>query len=81
MFSVLAAELELVQLGVGVRMGCEAAVHSVRDYVDTHTRTSDIVIIKLDLTNAFNIVHRSAVLREVFRSVKYSAASPLPRRW
>lgn len=34
--SALATELQLVQLGSSVRMGCEAAVHIVREYTDTH---------------------------------------------
>ena len=80
MFSALAAELQPVQLGVGVRMGCEAAVHSVRDHVDTHTETPDMAIIKLDLTNAFNTVHRSVVLREVIRRHWYHRLTHSPRR-
>ena len=75
MSSALATELQPVQLGVGVRMGCEAAVHAVRDFTDSHVGTPGMTLIKLDLTNAFNSVHRSAVLREVIR--RFPAAVPL----
>ena len=75
MSSALTSELKPVQLGVGVRMGCEAAVHAVREFTDIHTGTPDYVVAKLDLSNAFNAVHRSAVLREVFR--RFPAAAPL----
>ena len=56
-------------------MGCKAAVHSVRDSVDTHTGTPDMTIIKLDLTNVFNTVHRSMVLHEVI--CRFLATAPL----
>ena len=58
MSSALAPELQLVQLGVGVRMGCEAAVHAVREFTDLHAGTPDHVVAKLDLSNAFNTVRR-----------------------
>ena len=75
MSTALAAELQPVQLGVGVRMGCEAAVHAVREYIDSHIGTPNHLVVKLDLTNAFNTVHRSAVIREVNR--RFPAAAPL----
>ena len=75
MSSALAPELQPAQLGVGVQMGCEAAVHAVREYTDAHSGTPDHVVAKLDLTNAFNTVYRSAMLREVFR--RFPAAAPL----
>ena len=75
MASALALELQPAQLVVGVRMGCEAAVHAVRDYTDAHTGSPGHIVVKLDLTNAFNTVHRSAVFREVIR--RFPAAAPL----
>ena len=75
MSAALAPELQPVQLGVGVRMGCEAAVHAVREFTDMHSGTPDYVVAKLDLSNAFNTVHRSVMLREVFR--RFPAAAPL----
>ncbi|KAK8389659.1 hypothetical protein O3P69_008977 [Scylla paramamosain] len=75
MSSALAAELQPIQLGIGARMGCKAAVHAVRDCTDSQVGTPDTAIIKLDLSNAFNTVRRSAILREVFR--RFPAATPL----
>lgn len=75
MSTALATELQPVQLGVGVRTGCEAAVHAVREYIDTHIGTPNHIVVKLDLTNAFNTVHRSTVIREVIR--RFPAAAPL----
>ncbi len=70
-----APELQPVQLGVGVRMGCEAAVHAVREFTDAHSWSPDHIVAKLDLTKAFNTLHRPAVMREVIR--RFPAAAPL----
>ena len=48
--------LEPLQLGVKTPNGCEAAVHR---------SNPDKVALSLDVSNAFNTVHRSAVLQEV----------------
>ncbi|MPC50489.1 hypothetical protein E2C01_044317 [Portunus trituberculatus] len=63
------------QLGVSVCMDCEAAVHTVRDYSDAHTDSLGQIIVKLDLTNILNIVHRSATLCEVIGH--FPSAAPL----
>ena len=56
-----------IQLGVGVRGGCEAAaVHPCRRYVAS---MQGYVIVKLDFTNAFNCIHRDAMLNAVFDKV------------
>ena len=50
------------QMGVGVRGGCEAAVHAVRAAV---SQNPDKWLLQLDLENAFNCVDRSHVLSEI----------------
>ena len=51
------------QLGVGISGGCEAAVHATRRF--SSILSSDSIIAKLDFTNAFNSVHRDAMLESV----------------
>ena len=48
---------------MGVQGGCEAAVHAVRRYLQSLPAGS--VVIKLDFSNAFNSISRSAVLDAV----------------
>ncbi|KAJ9436461.1 Retrotransposable element SLACS 132 kDa protein [Diplonema papillatum] len=52
------------QVGVAVPGGLEAAVQVVRSYAFRNEGKSNKVMIKVDLKNAFNSVHRSAILRE-----------------
>ena len=52
------------QLGVGIRGGVEAAVHTVREAVASNP---DKWLLQVDLENAFNCVDRSFVLAEVAR--------------
>lgn len=52
------------QLGFGSKGGCEAAVHSLRTFVDNNINT-DYVILKLDIKNAFNSIDRGALLTQV----------------
>ena len=49
-----------IQLGVGVPGGCESAVHATRRFAEH--MPDDQVIVKLDFTNAFNSLHRDAML-------------------
>ena len=49
--------------GVGIRGGCEAAIHSARRYLQT--LAPDHVMVKLDFANAFNSLHRSDMLLSV----------------
>ena len=51
------------QLGYGTRGGAEAAVHSTRAFLGEMEETK--VILKLDFRNAFNTVHRDAMLHAV----------------
>ena len=45
MTSALSAQLRPVQLGVGTPLGCEAAVHAVREFTDDHTGHADHIIL------------------------------------
>ena len=55
------------QLGVGVKGGCEAAVHACRRFVDA--MPDDYVVAKLDFKNAFNSLHRDAMLQKIHTHV------------
>ena len=57
--------LEPIQMGVGTRFGCEAIVHTVRQWLARNALCVDKCIVKIDLSNAFNCVDRSAVLLAV----------------
>ncbi|KAJ9461710.1 Retrotransposable element SLACS 132 kDa protein [Diplonema papillatum] len=52
------------QVGVAVQGGLEAAVQAVRGYSERNLGRSGKVILKVDLKNAFNSVHRDAMIRE-----------------
>ena len=73
--------LSPLQLGVAVSGGCEAAVHATRRFAESmppgHT------IIKLDFANAFNSVHRVAMLEsaakltpEIYRFCHLTYSNP-----
>ena len=51
------------QLGVGIRGGCEAAIHSARRYLQS--LAPGHIMVKLDFANAFNSLHRSDMLLSV----------------
>ena len=61
--SRLVSYLSPHQLGVGTPGGCEAAVHAARRYLQSMTDKQ--VMVKLDFSNAFNSLHRSAMLQAV----------------
>ncbi len=50
-----------LQIGVGLPMATEAAVHAVRGWLDRQTDNST-VLLKLDLANAFNSIDRQCML-------------------
>jgi hypothetical protein len=52
-----------MQLGVGVKGGCEAAIHATRRFAES--LSPDHVIVKLDFSNAFNSLHRDSILQSV----------------
>ncbi|XP_029654886.1 uncharacterized protein LOC115228448 [Octopus sinensis] len=52
-------------MGVGVKGGCEATVHAVRDFTEfSHSAYNDCILAKLDMKNAFNCIDRSCFLKE-----------------
>ena len=48
------------QLGFGVRMGAEAAIHATRSFIESHCQNT--ILLKIDYTNAFNSIHRGKAL-------------------
>ena len=50
------------QVGVGVPGGLEAAGHSLRTILSTHSSDSSLCCLKLDMTNAFNECSRTSFL-------------------
>ena len=52
-----------IQLGVGVKDGCEAAIQAARRFCST--MSTEQILVKLDFRNAFNSIHRETVLRAV----------------
>ena len=65
--AILADYLQPVQVGVGISGGCEAVVHATRRF--TESMPSGYCIAKLDFSNAFNRLHRDAMLRSVIERV------------
>lgn len=55
-------ELRPVQLGVGIRGGCEAAVHATRSFFENTSPVSSSILLKLDMKNAFNSIRRDHAL-------------------
>ena len=51
------------QLGVGVRMGCESAVHATRSFINHSVNPK--VLLKLDVSNAFNSIDRKTFIGEI----------------
>ncbi|XP_048483467.1 uncharacterized protein LOC125489916 [Plutella xylostella] len=61
---VMSQRLQPHQLGFGVPLGCEAAIHATRSFAFSRDGSDD-VIIKVDLRNAFNTVERDIILARV----------------
>ena len=53
-----------LQLGVACFAGAEKVVHGVRPCVQDHCKDDDIGMCEIDLTNAFNMISRQALLEE-----------------
>ena len=53
------------QLGVGVRGGCEIAIHTVRSVIDSKGDDSKTCLLKVDFKNAFNLISRQIVIDQV----------------
>ena len=61
----LSSELSPIQLGVGTKGGCEAAVHAFRHHaisISNNENTSTQIAVKVDVKNAFNSINRRTVL-------------------
>ena len=56
----IGAKLLPEQLGLGTSGGCEAAVHATRRFLAN--MPPDYLLVKLDFSNAFNNIHRDAML-------------------
>ena len=63
----VAGFLSPFQLGVGVKGGAEAAIHSARRYIDGLCRGK--FLIKLDFSNAFNTLRRDSMLEAVLEDI------------
>lgn len=61
---VASSILQPQQLGFGVPLGCEAAIHATRSF-SFERENSDNIIVKVDLQNAFNTVERDVMLCKV----------------
>ena len=66
-----------IPLGVDVPGGCEAAVHATRRFAEH--MPDDQVIVKLDFTNAFNSLHRDAMLEAISARVPAIYFATLPK--
>ena len=62
--SEMGALLRPTQLGYGTKSGCEAAIHSVREFIKLE-HNSPKVILKGDYANAFNSINRPTLLTKV----------------
>ncbi|XP_056686000.1 uncharacterized protein [Spinacia oleracea] len=59
--------LEDFQFGVGVPNGSEAILHAVNRLVEAKGEVSSMSMLLVDFSNAFNLIDRSTMLREVQR--------------
>ena len=52
------------QFGVACKAGAEKIVHSLRRCIEDNWLSDDFVVFKVDMSNAFNMVSRQAVMDE-----------------
>jgi hypothetical protein len=52
-----------IQMGIGVKGGSEVAVHTIQSALES---TDDSVVLKLDITNAFNSRDRTAIAKALY---------------
>ena len=57
-----------IQLGVGVKQGCEAVVHATRSHLSINIGKIKILL-KIDFRNAFNSIERDVMLSEVKQTI------------
>jgi hypothetical protein len=65
-----------VQLGVGVKGGVEVAIHRLQAYIDQEGADPDIVLLFLDISDAFMTANRAKMLEALF---KFKELSPIWR--
>ena len=63
----MSSYLSPIQLGVGVLGGAEAAVHSLRCYVNA--MGDDDIIVKLDFANALNTLRRYTLMETIAKFI------------
>ncbi len=56
-----------LQLGVGIPNATEAITHAIRSSVNKFGHLADRALFKVDFANAFNVIDRSVMLREVWK--------------
>ena len=54
-----------LQLGVATPLGTEAIIHAVRQWLVRNTGSATKVLLKVDFENAFNVLDRPELLRQV----------------
>ena len=62
--SKMTSFFEPYQFGVAVPCGAERIAHGLRTCIDQHWMEHDFGVLKVDMTNAFNLVSRQAILSE-----------------
>ena len=65
------------QLAVGVSCGAEAMLHATREWLKANSHKPDVVLLQIDVSNAFNTVLPEQFLQD---AVEHSPASVLLRR-
>ena len=63
----MSSYLSPIQLGIGVPDGSEAAVHSLRRYVNT--MGDDDIIVKLEFADAFNTLRRDTLIETMAKFI------------
>ena len=54
-----------LQVGVATRCGGETIIHGVRELTRRYGNRPDLAVLQLDLTNAFNLVSRRAIVKQI----------------
>jgi hypothetical protein len=63
--------LSPLQVGVGIPGGCEAVIHSVSTALERYGHVEDMVMLKIDFTNAFNRIGRASFLKLLHGSEEF----------
>jgi len=67
------SHLLLFQYGAGIKGDAESVVHSLRAFINENSN-NNFSILKIDLKNAFNMIHRERILSTIAGS--YPEAYP-----